>query len=148
ARQDQVLASFVENIWNEVGRCAACHSPDRNQKQVKEHGERVSWIKLQNPQATLNYLVENDLINTADPEKSLLLMKPLMQVKHGGGQKMVVGDRTYKQFRRFIDDYVAVVHDRYRTKQELPEPADELSLATDIWLKIEGIPAQYDQLLL
>src|SRR5687767_8736678 len=38
ARKDQVLASFLDNVWSEVGRCAACHSPDRNQKQVKEHG--------------------------------------------------------------------------------------------------------------
>lgn len=44
ARKDRVLASFVENVWTEVGRCAACHSPDQNQKQVKEHGEQVSWI--------------------------------------------------------------------------------------------------------
>ncbi len=36
ARRDRVLASFIDNIWTEVGRCAACHSPDRNQKQVKE----------------------------------------------------------------------------------------------------------------
>ena len=55
ARKDRVLASFVENVWTEVGRCSACHSPDQNQKQVKEHGEQVSWITLRDPQATLNY---------------------------------------------------------------------------------------------
>jgi mono/diheme cytochrome c family protein len=49
ARRDRVLASFIDNIWTEVGRCAACHSPDRNQKQVKEHGDQVSWIKLNDP---------------------------------------------------------------------------------------------------
>ncbi len=148
ARQDRVLASFIDNIWNEVGRCAACHSPDRNQKQVKEHGEQVSWIKLRDPQATLSYMVENELINADDPIKSLILMKPTMQIKHGGGQKMVIGDRTYKQFRRFIEDYAAVVKGKYARSEELPEQNDEVSANSDIWLKIEGVPAKYDQMLL
>ena len=148
ARKDRVLASFVENVWTEVGRCAACHSPDQNQKQVKEHGEQVSWITLRDPQATLNYMLEADLIETDEPEKSLLLMKPTMQVKHGGGQKMVIGDRSYKQFRRFIDDYTAIVHDKYAKSEQLPEPSDEVSVVTDIWFKIEGVPAKFDKMLL
>jgi hypothetical protein len=148
ARKDRVLASFVENIWTEVGRCAACHSPDKNQKQVKEHGEQVSWITLRDPQATLNYILESDLIDTDEPEKSLLLMKPNMQVKHGGGQKMVIGDRSYKQFRRFIDDYTAIVQDKYATSEQLPEQSDEVSVVTDIWFKIEGVPARFDKMLL
>jgi hypothetical protein len=115
-----VLASFIDNIWTEVGRCAACHSPDRNQKQVQEHGEQVSWIKLNDPQATLDYMLEADLVNTKEPEKSLLLLKPTMQVDHGGGQKAVVGDKTYKQFRRFIDDYVASVNGKYPSAEDLP----------------------------
>jgi mono/diheme cytochrome c family protein len=148
ARKDRVLASFVENVWTEVGRCAACHSPDQNQKQVKEHGAQVSWITLRDPQATLNYLLEADLIDADEPEKSLLLMKPTMQIKHGGGQKMVIGDRSYKQFRRFIDDYTAVVQDKYATSEQLPEQSNEVSVVTDIWFKIEGVPAQYDKMLL
>jgi len=148
ARKDRVLASFVENVWTEVGRCAACHSPDRNQKQVKEHGEQVSWIKLRDPEATLKYMVENKLINPSDPDKSLLLLKPTMQVEHGGGQKMVVGDRTYKQFRRFIDDYAAIVHGKYKSSSELPKASDEVSVVSAIWLKVQGVPAKFDKMLL
>jgi mono/diheme cytochrome c family protein len=148
ARKDRVLASFVENVWTEVGRCAACHSPDQNQKQVKEHGEQVSWITLRDPQATLNYMLEADLIDTDEPEKSLLLMKPTMQIKHGGGQKMVIGDRSYMQFRRFIDDYKAIVQGKYATSEQLPEQSNEVSVVTDIWFKIEGVPAKYDKMLL
>lgn len=148
ARKDRVLASFVDNIWTEVGRCAACHSPDRNQKQVKEHGEQVSWIKLNDPQATMQYMVDEGLVNAKQPEKSLLLRKPTMQIEHGGGQKMVVGDRTYKQFRRFIDDYAAITQGQYSKSDELPTPNDEVSVVTEIWLKIEGVPAEYDQMLL
>ncbi|HUG19658.1 MAG TPA: hypothetical protein VMM56_11800 [Planctomycetaceae bacterium] len=148
ARKDRVLASFVENIWTEVGRCSACHSPDRNQKQVKEHGEQVSWITLKDPQSTLTYMLDAGLIDPDEPEQSLLLTKPTMQVKHGGGQKMVIGDRTYKQFRRFIDDYAAIVDGTYEKAEQLPVPNEEVSLVTEIWLKIEGVPAKYDQMLL
>ncbi|HUG92791.1 MAG TPA: hypothetical protein VML55_18260 [Planctomycetaceae bacterium] len=148
ARQDRVLASFVDNVWSEVGRCAACHSPDRNQKQVKEHGEQVSWIRLRDPEGTLEYMLEAGLIDSETPADSLLLMKPTLQIDHGGGQKMVVGDRTYKQFRRFIDDYAAIVQGRYARDEELPAPGDEVSVVTEIWLKIEGVPAKYDKLLL
>jgi hypothetical protein len=148
ARQDRVLASFIENVWSEVGRCAACHSPDRNQKQVKEHGAEISWIKLRDPQATLDYLLDAKLINTADPEKSLLLAKPTMQVEHGGGQKLMIGDRTYTQFRRFIEDYAATIDGKYRLADELPHPAAEVSQVTDMWLKLTGVPAVFDKKLL
>lgn len=147
-RKDRVLASFVENIWTEVGRCAACHSPDRNQEQVQKHGEQVSWITLRDPQATLDYMLAGGLINAEEPLESLLLMKPTMQVKHGGGQKIVVGDRTYKQFRRFIDDYANVVQGRYRAAEAIPQDAAEVSLVTDIWFKLSGVPAKYDKVLL
>lgn len=148
ARKDQVLASFLDNVWSEVGRCAACHSPDRNQKQVKEHGAKVSWIKLRDPQGTLDNLLTTGIIDADAPEQSLLLMKPTNQVKHGGGVKMVVGDRTYKQFRAFIEDYAASSAGKYKTAKDLPKERAEASAVTDIWFKLEGVPAKYDQKLL
>jgi hypothetical protein len=148
ARTDRVLASFIEHVWTEAGRCAACHSPDQNQKHVQKHGEQVSWITLGDPQLTLNYMLDANLIDPESPEDSLLLTKPTMQVEHGGGQKMAVGDRTYKQFRRFIDDYAAIVQGKYSAGEPLPEPEAQASVVTEIWLKIEGVPAKYDQLLL
>jgi mono/diheme cytochrome c family protein len=147
-RRDRVLTSFVDNVWSEVGRCAACHSPDRNGKQVKEHGEHISWIRLGDPQATLDHLREHELINISAPEKSLILLKPLNQVKHGGGQKMLVGDRTYKQFRAFLDDYAASLAGKYQSPAELPQSRAEVSQVTDIWFKLEGVPKEYDKLLL
>lgn len=93
-------------------------------------------------------MLEAGLIDTDEPEKSLLLMKPTMQIEHGGGQKMVVGDRTYKQFRQFIKDYASVVNGKYAKTDELPEPSEEVSAVMDIWLKIEGVPAKYDKMLL
>ena len=73
ARKDRVLASFIDNIWTEVARCSGCHSPDQNQKQAKEFGEQVSWITLRDPEATLAYMLEAELINVDRPDQSLLL---------------------------------------------------------------------------
>ena len=148
ARSDRVLASFIDNVWNEVGRCAACHSPDRNQEKVKEHGEQISWIKLGDPQATMQHMLESSLIDSNKPEESLILTKPTLQVEHGGGQKMVVGDRTYKQFRRFIDDYAAMVNGKYRSKAELRDVGDEVAASSEIWLKLTGVPAEFDKMLM
>ena len=148
ARKDQVLASFLDNVWSEVGRCAACHSPDRNQKQVKEHGAKVSWIKLRDPQGTIDNLLTTGIIDADSPEQSLLLLKPTNQVKHGGGVKLVVGDRTYKQFRAFIEDYAASSAGKYRGAKDLPKQRSDASNVTDIWFKLEGVPAKYDQQLL
>lgn len=148
ARKDRVLASFIENIWSEVNRCAACHSPDQNQKQVKEFGEQVSWITLRNPRATLDHMLEAGLIDTENPTDSLLLAKPTLQVEHGGGQKLLIGDRTYRQFLRFIEDYASIVGGKYTSADQLPPPATEFSEATQIWLKLAEVPERFDKQLL
>lgn len=148
ARNDRVLASFVENVWSEAGRCAACHSPDRNQEQRKKHGERVSWMTVRDPQATMQYMLDEGLIDVEHPEKSLILLKPTMQVEHGGGQKMLIGDRTYKQFRRFVEDYKATLEGKYQKAGDLPASNAEVASVSEVWLKVEGIPQKYDQLLL
>jgi mono/diheme cytochrome c family protein len=148
ARNDRVLESFVENVWAEAGRCAACHSPDRNQEQVTKHGERVSWMQLRDPEATLRYMLNEGLIDTENPEKSLIILKPTMQIDHGGGQKMVIGDRTHKQFRKFVDDYKASLDGKYKSADELPKPNDEVVAVSEIWFKVTDIPAKYDQMLL
>lgn len=148
ARKDRVLTSFMENVWVEAGRCAACHSSDRNQEQVKKHGQKVNWMKPGDPQATLDYLLEAGLIDVEEPESSLILLKPLEKVKHGGGQKMVTGDRSYKQFRRFLDDYAASAKGEYKAVSDLPEPDSEVGVMTEIWFKLTEVPAKYDRQLL
>ena len=148
ARQDRVLQSFLDNVWSEAGRCAACHSPDKNAQQVKKHGEHISWMKLRDPQATLAHLLEHELIDLKEPEKSLLLLKPLNKVEHGGGVKMTYGDRTYQQFRRFIDDYAATKAGKYKVAKELPQPNNEAAAVSEIWFKLTDIPADYDKLVL
>lgn len=147
-RNDQVLASFVEHIWSESLRCAGCHSPRLNQKQVEKFGARVSWIVPENPAATLQKLLDQGLIDLDNPTQSLLLQKPTMQVEHGGGQKMLVGDRSYKQFLAFIEDYAKSAHGEYRTAKDLPSPLTEVGRATDVWFKLTDVPEAFDKLLL
>lgn len=148
ARTDRVLQSFVDNVWSEVLRCAACHSPDRNQKQVEKFGDQVSWITLDDPQATMDYLLEAKIINLDSPAKSRLLTKPTLQEEHGGGQKLMIGDRTYRQFLRFIEDYAATRGGEHRNAADLPAASDEVSQASDLWLKLSGVPKRFDKMLL
>jgi hypothetical protein len=148
SRQDRVLQSFEENIWLEAGRCAGCHSPDLNAEQVKKHGEQMSWMVPGDAEATLRTILENDLIDLQAPEKSLLIAKPTLQVKHGGGQKMVIGDRSYQQFMAFLTDYAASAQGKYQSVEELPTPSESIMAATDAWLKITDIPETYGTLLL
>ncbi len=44
--------------------------------------------------ATMRYLLDLENINVKQPERSRLLLKPLNEIKHGGGQKMLPGDMT------------------------------------------------------
>ena len=148
ARNDRVLASFIDNVWSETTRCAGCHSPLLNQKQVNEYGDRVSWMTPDDPAATLKHLVEAGLIDTDEPIHSMILQKPTMQVKHGGGIKMVVGDRSYKQFRKFIEDYAATSGGKYRTTDELPSADVEVSRVSDVWFKLTDVPESFDKQLL
>jgi hypothetical protein len=150
ARIDRVLALFEENIWSQRFRCSGCHSPmgSENAKLVAEHGEQVSWLK-DTADATMRYLLDSENINVKQPERSRLLLKPLNEIKHGGGQKMLVGDMTYKAFRRWLDDYAKTVNDRYASANELPKPRfGPANFATEIWLKLTNTPPAWAEKLL
>jgi hypothetical protein len=97
---------------------------------------------------TLDHLLENDLIDVKAPEKSMILLKPTNQEKHGGGVKITVGDRTYKQFRAFIDDYAAAVSGKYKAAADLPQPSRAVSQVSEIWFKLTDVPEKFDQLVL
>jgi hypothetical protein len=143
ARRDRVLASFIENIWIERERCAGCHSPDKNQRVVKEHGEQISWIVPNDAAGTLAKIIDHGLINLADSRRSKILQKPLGEVEHGGHVKFTWGTRTDKQFRRFLEDYVATVNGQYQTAADLPKPADHVAVATAQHLRMTDIPSEF-----
>jgi hypothetical protein len=143
ARRDRVLESFIENIWIERERCAGCHSPDKNERLVKKHGEQVSWITPDDPAGTLATIVEHGLIDLKNPDKSLILQKPLAEVEHGGHAKFARGSRTDKQFRRFLSDYAATVSGQYHTAADLPKPSEQVYVATAQHLRLTEVPRDY-----
>ena len=150
ARTDRLLASFEENIWSQRFRCSGCHSSagKENAKLVAEHGEQVSWMK-ETADSTMRYLLGSENINVKQPERSRLLLKPLNEIKHGGGQKMLPGDMTYKAFRAWLDDYAKTVNDRYTSVAELPRPKSAPAMfGTEIWLKLTETPPEWADRLL
>jgi hypothetical protein len=147
-RRDRVLQSFVENVWSEIGRCINCHSPERNQRLVREHGEQVSWIRPRDPAGTLQQCVDQGIIDTDAPEESLILLKPLKLVDHGGGPKFALGSRTDKSFRRFLADYASVVQGKYQRAEQLPRPTPDVISLTGQHLRIVDLPRRLDKKLL
>jgi hypothetical protein len=140
-RKDRVLESFVENVWSEFGRCVHCHSPEKNQKLVEKHGEQMSWIKPGDPIGTLQHCIEAGIIDGEFPDESMLVTKPTLREKHGGGPKFAVGGRTDRQFLAFLQDYANVVSARYEKTDELPAPSAEVAIMTEQHLRIVDLPA-------
>lgn len=89
-RKDTLLDSFERTVWAMRFRCMSCHTEGtpQNDKNRKEYGDKVAWIKKGGAEATMDYLISSKLIDTTDPEKSLLLQKPLGKVKHEGGHQV------------------------------------------------------------
>jgi hypothetical protein len=151
ARKDRVAESFESNVWSMRFRCMSCHTEGtpQNDKLVKEHGERVAWFKKGGPAASMEYLLGSKLIDLKNPEKSLLLTKPLGEVKHGGGIKFVVGDQGYRAFRAWIEDAAAIKGGKYAAAADLPaKKAEPKQFGTEAWLKLDKTPAAWADKLL
>ncbi len=146
-RIDSVVASFERNIWSQEGRCMGCHRPD-NQENVKKYGERVSWFVPNSPEATMKRLIAQGDVNLEKPEESLLLLKPLNRVAHGGGVKMMYGDAGYKMFRAWLEDYSRSVKGKYRNENELPSPAKQALVNMNSILSVTNGPSLWGGKLL
>jgi hypothetical protein len=151
ARKDRLLESFERNVWAMRFRCMNCHTEGspQNDKLRKEHGDRVAWVKKEGPESTMTYLLGSKLIDRKEPEKSLLLLKPLNVEKHGGGVKFKEGDQGYKAFRTWLEDAAAIQADRYVRAADLPPKEDGTRrFGTDVWLKLEETPSDWGDKLL
>ncbi len=93
---------FCDAVWSQLERCANCHSPDRNTKQVEKNGPEMSWIVPNDPNKTLSLLLERKLIDVEHPEESLLRTKPAGLTEHGGGAKFAVGSETDRRWLAFF----------------------------------------------
>jgi hypothetical protein len=151
ARIDKVGELFEKTVWSQRFRCTGCHSSESPDyaKLVKENGEEMMWIRKEGAEATMQYLLASKLVVPKAPEQSLLLRKPTNQVKHGGGQKMLVGDMAYKGFRAWLEEYAKTVGDRYASAADLPkDPGAAPTAGSDHWVKITNTPPAWADKLL
>jgi hypothetical protein len=146
ARKDRLAESFTNSIWALRFRCMSCHleGNEENQKLVEKHGKRVAWFKQGGPEATLDYLMSSRLIDVKNPRQSLLLRKPLAEVDHGGGKKMLVGDQGYRLFFSFLEDFARIKNDTYVDVKSLPANAKPVArFGSESWLKLANTPAAW-----
>ena len=148
ARTDHIVSRFCEAIWSQLSRCASCHSPERNQNQVKKHGEQMSWIVPRDPAATLSLLVERKLIDLEAPQDSELRTKPLGLVEHGGGPKFVIGGQTDQKWIAFLEDYSKLKQGKLTKTDKLPTVPDRRSWLSEMQLKITDLPEAWKGRLL
>lgn len=144
-RIDSVVASFTRNVWSQQGRCMNCHeagAPDNDEK-VKEFGARVAWFKPDSPEGTMRTLVAQGDVDVDHPDQSLILLKPLSKVPHGGGVKMLYGDAGYKMFRAWAEDYAAGVKGQYRKAADLPPAPKEALVDMKCVLAVTGGPSDW-----
>lgn len=141
-RIDRVLDSFERNVWALRFRCNGCHMATGHAfaRLKRENGEKMEWMKPDSTD-TMRYLIDKKLIDVDRPEKSLLLLKPLNKVEHGGGLKMARGDTDYLAFLSWIEDYARVAGDSYESAADLPPPTKRIG--SEIWLRIEGVPEKW-----
>ena len=153
ARTDRLVETYASTIYALRFRCMSCHieGSDENRKLVEKHGPRVAWFKAGGPKESLEYLIskQDRLIDVDEPAKSLLLQKPLaIDVKHGGGKKMIVGDQGYRTFLAFLEDFAKIKKEAYKSAEALPKSDGRVRFGTDIWLKLSETPPGWGDKLL
>ncbi|MEZ6078923.1 MAG: hypothetical protein R3C56_25600 [Pirellulaceae bacterium] len=143
ARADQIEMRFIAAIWSQLERCANCHSPDRNQKQVEKNGELMSWIVPNEPLRTLELLTDRELINLDDPDASPLRTKPAGLVKHGAGIKFPVDGETDSAWRAFLLDYSKTIRGDYATSRDLPVAEGRHRWRSGLHLRASELPEKW-----
>jgi hypothetical protein len=144
SRLDQVTRRFTIAIWSQLERCANCHSPERNAKQVAEHGDQMSWIVPCDPAMTLKSLVQRQLIDVKQPRSSLLRLKAVGLADHQAGVKFPDGGQTDQEWIGFLEDYAKTIHGQYDSADQLPPLPRERRWRSGLHLRIENLPENLD----
>ena len=139
-RKDRLLHRFVDVVWSQLERCANCHSPDRNAKQLEKNGPQMSWIVPNSPAETLQLLTDRKLIDLEKPAASLLKTKALGQDDHGGGVKFPVNGQTDREWGRFLHDYAAIQNARYTNSEQFPKFETIRTWRTGLHLRLKDLP--------
>lgn len=109
---------FRDTIYRSRGRCYTCHF-DFAAGEIL--GDPTPWIRTDGScneasLATLREIERRGYIDVDEPEKSLLLLKPLAEeeggLEHGGGEKFHSDeDSAYLNFSTFIERYASCKRD-------------------------------------
>lgn len=104
-----IESMFRNAIYRQRGRCAPCHIDLPENEQY----ESPLWIEVApdcetGARLTLDNVLRHNYLDLQEPEKSLLLLKPLPEdlggLPHGGGDKFdSKDDPGYQSFLRFIE---------------------------------------------
>lgn len=184
ARRSRIVDSFVRNVWSQRMRCFPCHTPHEidpenprhrvARTRQKELAEKYNVGMLRRlhffrktPEETLEYLLRDSqktpagrlpLINVQEPEKSLIVLKPMAKlpkrneekaleppsyvepVSHMGGLKMHKHDQSYKSFLAWLRDYSKLSRGGYTSVDDLP--ADNWH-ATQKVLRVRRVPESW-----
>ena len=107
---EELEQAFFDDVYAWRGRCFPCHFDT----ELEADKDAPRWLSLvgncqTGSAVSFKRAIGLGIIDTKDPEASLLLQKPLDVsgggVKHGGGAKFTPMDDTYKSFLRFIRHY-------------------------------------------
>lgn len=104
---------FRDTVYESRGRCYPCHFANENASAPEALHFIAQTGNCDNSSLeTMHNVVEAGLINVAEPEKSLLLLKPLAEggggVPHGGHEKFYPGnDPGYDNFVYWLKRYAA-----------------------------------------
>jgi hypothetical protein len=104
------LANDVEPIFTKIG----CNQGTCHGQQNGKGGFKLS-LRGYDPGFDLEQIAKDSggkRIDAKDPEKSLLLLKPTMQVPHGGGPRLVKGSPEYNLILRWIREGRAAPTDK------------------------------------
>lgn len=140
-RIDRVTDSFVDNIWSLRFRCMNCHMESGHNfvRLSEEYGaDEMEWMFQDDPESTVRYLIDEELVDLENPANSLLLLKPLNEVEHGGGIKMERNDTDYMAFLGWIEDLSKSVNNQYTDVASLPKVNHRNG--SEIWARFENLP--------
>ena len=100
--------AFYDDVYAWRGRCFPCHF-DTEPKADKTAPRWISAVGNCQTGSAVSFkrVLGLGLLDTGDPESSLLLQKPLdlPGLRHGGGAKFTTADEAYQSFLRFASFY-------------------------------------------
>ncbi len=106
---DTLLPPYLELVRPHLDPCQACHNSTIPADWMPHGGPQ--WFDPEDARATIQLLIETDLLDAEDPMSSLLLTKPLATseggVQHAGGDHVLAGSTEHSQLTSFVLDAAA-----------------------------------------